>query len=168
MHTIVIGVVGLVVLAGAVAAVAATNDHLLAVGSKAPDVTLKTATGEDVKLSEFVGKSAVVLVFYPGDETPVCTQQLCEIRDGYGRFAEKGAVVFGVNPATATSHEKFAEHRKLPFPLLVDDGGVATKLFGCAGFIMLQRTVYVIGKDGAIIYAKRGKPPVSEILNALP
>ena len=158
--------------AGVVAAFAAivfgADKALLAVGVVAPDFSLLTEKGETVKLSSFAGKSAVVLVFYPGDETPVCTEQLCAIRDSWSRFTELGVAVFGVNPASAVSHEKFVQKQRYPFPLLVDEGKTVTIAYGCKGALMTARTVYVIGKDGKIAYARRGNPPVTEILAAIP
>ena len=140
--------------------------ELLAVGANAPDFSLKSEKGETIVLS-YVGKNAVVLIFYPGDQTPVCTEQLCAVRDSYADFGAKGAVVFGVNPADAVSHQKFKSKQEYQFPLLVDEGKTVTAAYGAKGGIMTTRTVYVVGKDGKIIYAKRGKPPVAEILGAI-
>jgi peroxiredoxin Q/BCP len=132
----------------------------LAEGSPAPDFTLKTAEGETVTLSALRGRE-VLLVWYPGDDTTVCTKQLCEIRDSWAAFA--GMAVFGVNPQRAASHEKFAAKYRLPFPLLVDAGQQVGKLYHTHGLIA-KRTVYLIGADGRIRFAKRGKPSIAEIL----
>ena len=75
-------------------------------GKPAPDFELKTDSGETVKLSDFRGKP-VVLYFYPKDDTPGCTTQACGIRDSYGEFKKRGAVVLGVSPDNETSHMKF-------------------------------------------------------------
>lgn len=144
------------------------GEDMLKVGTDAPDFSLKSQNGSTVSLSEFKGKSSVVLIFYPGDQTPVCTKQLCEIRDDYSSFQKKGAVVFGVNPGSEKSHQKFVEKNNFQFPLLVDENGVVAKSYEAKGALMNQRTVYVIGPDGKIIYSKRGKPPVSEILASIP
>lgn len=140
---------------------------LLKTGSKAPDFTLNDEKGTIVILSSFIGKHHVVLIFYPGDETPGCIKQLCAIRDDYSKFIEKGALVFGVNPAGKESHGHFVEKRRFQFPLLIDEGGAVAKAYGCKGIFMIQRTVYVIDKQGVISFAKRGKPPISEILSAV-
>ncbi len=108
----------------------------------------------------------VVLVFYPGDDTPVCTEQLCELRDRWQQIKACGAVVFGVNPATAESHRKFRHKHGLPFPLLVDAGRRVARLYRCGGLIV-KRTVYVIDEHGVIRYARRGRPSADEILAAL-
>ncbi|MCP5112621.1 MAG: redoxin domain-containing protein, partial [bacterium] len=107
-----------------------------------------------------------VLVFYPGDDTPVCKKQLCEMRDKWALFEEKGVVVFGVNPQSEESHKKFRERYDFPFPLLVDSAKRVAAAYKAKGLIV-RRTVYLIDKAGIIRYAKRGKPAVEEILKAL-
>ncbi|MBN1576784.1 MAG: peroxiredoxin [Chitinispirillaceae bacterium] len=144
------------------------GDTMLIKGTDAPAFELKNAEGTVVKLSEYRDGKFVVLIFYPGDETPVCTKQLCEIRDDYASFEKKGAVVFGVNPASVKSHSKFAGKHNLQFPLLIDKKSKVAAAYGAKGPIMNKRTVYVIDKAGKIIYAQRGKPPVAEILAAIP
>jgi peroxiredoxin Q/BCP len=133
-------------------------------GSQAPDFTLPQQDGKTVRLSKLRGKN-VVLVFYPGDDTPVCRAQLCEFRDQWGEARKRNAQVFGVNPAGAGSHSKFQEKYHLPFPLLVDAGQKVAALYHANG-LFVKRTVYLIGPDGAIRYAKRGKPNPAEVFAA--
>jgi peroxiredoxin len=94
--------------------------HLLSVGDKAPAFSLRDQNGNLVTLEEFKTRKNVVLVFYPGDNTPGCTKQLCAIRDRFELFADNDTVVFGINPQDPASHKKFIIKRSLPFPLLVD------------------------------------------------
>ncbi|MBL8028380.1 MAG: peroxiredoxin [Fibrobacteres bacterium] len=141
---------------------------MLVVGSIAPEFVLPSQAGDTIKLSDYSNKSYVVLVFYPGDATPVCTKQLCAIRDDFASFKSKNAVVFGVNPGGADSHKSFVAKHSFPFPLLVDEGKKVSKLYGCDALIMIQRTVYIIAPDGKIIYAKRGNPSTEEITTAIP
>jgi thioredoxin-dependent peroxiredoxin len=136
----------------------------LAVGARAPDFTLSDQDGNRVSLAALRGKN-VVLVFYPRDETSVCTKQLCEFRDRWPDVQSKNTVVFGVNPQDAASHAKFREHRQYPFPLLTDEGQKMGELYHTRGLIV-KRTVYLIGPDGIIRYAKRGKPDPLEVLAA--
>src|SRR5438477_5555106 len=91
----------------------------LAVGTLAPDFSVPDQDGSRVTLSALRGKN-VVLVFYPADDTSVCTKQLCEFRDSWTQAKAANTVVFGVNPARGTRHENFRQKHKLPFPLLVD------------------------------------------------
>jgi peroxiredoxin Q/BCP len=146
----------------------AGGDTMLVVGTVAPLFELKSADGTLYRLADYAGKSYVVLIFYPGDETPVCTKQLCEIRDEYAAFGSRNAVVFGVNPAAAASHQKFSGKHGLQFPLLIDEKNTVAAAYGTKAPVMNKRTVYVIDKEGKVIFAQRGKPPVSEILSSIP
>jgi thioredoxin-dependent peroxiredoxin len=125
---------------------------------------MRDQDGQLVKLSELRGKN-VVMVFYPRDETPTCRAQLCEFRDAWQQAQEKNTVVFGINPQKAESHAGFRDNNHLPFPLLVDEGGKVCSAYNTRG-LMTKRTVYLIGPDGVIRYARRGKPPVDEVLAA--
>jgi peroxiredoxin Q/BCP len=136
----------------------------LPVGTRAPEFSLADDAGHTVSLSALRGKS-VVLVFYPGDDTPGCTKQLCQFRDDWSEAQARGVEVFGVNPQSAGSHQKFQARYEFPFPLLVDEGKRVASLYRAGGLIV-RRTVYLIGPDGVIRYARRGKPPVSEVLAA--
>ena len=136
----------------------------LAVGSKAPDFATADDSGKPVTLSSLKGRN-VVLIFYPGDNTSICTAQLCEFRDRWEQAKARNVVVFGVNPAGEKSHAGFREKNKLPFPLLVDKGQKLAEAYHANGLIV-KRTVYLIGPDGTIRYAKRGKPAVAEVLSA--
>lgn len=133
-------------------------------GTEAPDFTLAGEDGKQYTLSKLRGKN-VVLVFYPADETPTCRKQLCEFRDEWADVKAKNALVFGVNPGSAENHAKFRENRSLPFPLLVDERQQVARLYAADG-LMVRRTVYLIGPDGVIRYAGRGKPDPSEVLAA--
>jgi thioredoxin-dependent peroxiredoxin len=136
----------------------------LPVGADAPDFTLPDEEGKPVSLARLRGRN-VVLVFYPADETTLCTKQLCEFRDSWALAESKNAVVFGVNPSGEEKHAKFRAHHKFPFPLLADAGQRVGQLYRTKGLIV-KRTVYLIGKSGKIRYAKRGKPSPEEVLAA--
>jgi peroxiredoxin Q/BCP len=137
----------------------------LAVGAPAPDFSASDQDGARVSLSALRGRN-VILVFYPADDTAVCTKQLCEFRDSWATVASKNAVVFGVNPARPGRHDKFRKKYKLPFPLIVDEGQKIARAYDSAFSFAPRRTVYLIGPDGVIRYASRGKPSPSEVLAA--
>ncbi len=137
---------------------------ILKTGDKSPDFSLKNEKGATVKAETFRDSSWVLLVFYPGDNTPVCSKQLCEINDNYALLQEKGVAVFGVNPADAASHEKFSAKYGYQFNLLVDEGAVLAKAFGVKGLIGTKRSVFLIDPKGVIRYASKGKPKSAEIL----
>jgi peroxiredoxin Q/BCP len=132
--------------------------HLLSVGDKAPAFSLRDQDGNPVTLEDFKTRKNVVLVFYPGDNTPGCTKQLCAIRDRFELFADNDTVVFGINPQDPASHKKFIIKRSLPFPLLVDGDRKVIVAYGCRGMLMTKRTVYGINKEGTIDFASRGTP----------
>jgi len=136
----------------------------LPVGDPAPDFALPDQEGKVVSLSGLRGKN-VVLVFYPADETAICTKQLCEFRDSWAQAQARNTIVFGVNPAKAAKHASFQANHKLPFPLLVDDRQQVARKYHANGLIV-KRTVYLIGKSGQIRYARRGKPMPEEVLQA--
>jgi peroxiredoxin Q/BCP len=134
----------------------------LPVGTPAPEFTLPDETGHVVTLSGLRGRS-VVLVFYPGDDTPGCTRQLCSFRDGWEQARSGGVEIFGVNPQSAPKHEKFRRKFGFPFPLLVDRGQKVGELYHTKGLIV-KRTVYRIGPDGVIRFARRGYPAPADVL----
>jgi len=139
----------------------------LAVGSIAPDFSVPDQDGNRVTLSALRDKN-VILVFYPADDTSVCTKQLCEFRDHWASVTAKNAVVFGVNPGRSRAHQKFREKCQFPFPLLIDEHQKIAKAYKSNGWLGPMRTVYLIGPDGKIRYAKRGKPSPAEVLAAAP
>jgi peroxiredoxin Q/BCP len=135
----------------------------LPVGSPAPDFSLTDDSGRAVRLSALRGRS-VALVFYPGDDTPGCTKQLCEFRDSWEAVRARGIEVFGVNPQSARSHARFRGKYGFPFPLLVDQGRKVAALYHAGGPIV-RRTVYLIGPDGLIRLARRGMPKPGEVVD---
>ena len=122
------------------------------VGDRAPDFTLPSLTGEPVSLESFLGKKAIVLYFYPKDNTPGCTAEACSFRDSYEVFQEAGAEVIGVSSDSEASHQQFASKYKLPFILLSDLGGVVRKFYGVPSTFGLipGRVTYVIDKEGIV------------------
>ncbi|HEX7482762.1 MAG TPA: peroxiredoxin, partial [Candidatus Bathyarchaeia archaeon] len=99
------------------------------VGDKAPDFTLPSQMGDDVTLSEFVGKKNIVLYFYPKDESTGCTKEACTFRDNYEELTKLGAEVLGVSGQSVESHKSFASHYGLPFILLSDEGNKVRELY---------------------------------------
>ena len=122
----------------------------LSVGDVAPDFTLQGTTGA-LSLSDRLGRGAVLLVFYPGDDTPVCTRQLCDYRDHLGEFAELGVEVLAINPQSLESHEAFAKKHGLPFPLLSDPERRVCKAYGAVGLLgMTKRALVLIDRSGRV------------------
>ena len=142
------------------------SSQLLRVGDRAPSFSLRDHNGSPVTLSEFSGSKNVVLVFYPRDNTPGCTKQLCNIRDAFDLYTNNDTVILGINPQDSASHRKFVNRQGFPFHLLVDREKKVVSAYGCRGTLMTKRTVYGIDKEGAIVFARRGIPSNKEILEA--
>jgi peroxiredoxin Q/BCP len=124
----------------------------IAVGDKAPDFQLRDQKGNTVSLADFRGKKAVVLYFYPKDETPGCTKEACSFRDSYEDFVKAGAEVIGVSGDSVGKHQAFAEHHRLPFTLLADEGNKLRKAYGVPAtlWILPGRVTYVIDRQGIV------------------
>ncbi len=129
-----------------------TEGKRVAVGDQAPDFTLPDKNGTPVRLSDLLKDSAVVLYFYPKDDTPGCTAEACTFRDQYAVFKDAGAEVVGVSSDTAQSHQQFADKYRLPFILVSDGDGALRKRYGVpTTFGLLPgRVTYIIGRDGIV------------------
>lgn len=134
----------------AAASAAPTIPVELAVGKPAPDFTAKAHDGVVIKPSALVGKP-IVLYFYPKDETPGCTKEACAFRDAWKDLAATGVVLVGISTDSEESHQRFAEHHKLPFHLVSDADGAIAKAYGVpnAGGVLARHTI-VIGPDGTV------------------
>ena len=121
------------------------------VGDVAPDFTLNDGDGHAWSLSGNRGK-VVVLLFYPGDETPICTRQMCSVRDRWEDYRATGAEVVGISTNSIESHKKFAEHHDLPLRLLSDTDGELARVYGAQSLIpgKVARSVFVIDAHGII------------------
>jgi thioredoxin-dependent peroxiredoxin len=123
------------------------------VGAAAPDFTLNDGDGKNWRLSDKRGK-VVVLLFYPGDETPICTRQMCSVRDRWEDYGATGAEVVGISTDSVESHKKFAENHDLPLRLLSDEKAEVANLYGARSLIpgKVARSVFVIDGNGVIRY----------------
>ena len=125
------------------------------VGETAHDFTLKDSEGDEWSLSNYKGRT-VVLLFYPGDNTPVCTAQLCSVRDHWSEYQATGAEVVGISTDTVESHAGFAEKNQLPLRLLSDTDGEVSAKYGMKSWLPERsaRGVVVIDKEGKVAYHK--------------
>lgn len=143
------------------------------VGDRAPLFSLPTQKGEIVKLEDFIGKSTIVLYFYPKDDTPGCTTEACAFRDSYEVFKEAGAEVIGVSSDSETSHQQFATKYRLPYLLVSDQDGVLRKRYGVPTTlgILPGRVTYIIDKQGIVrhIFSSQFTPEkhITEALKTL-
>mgnify|MGYP006269772877 FL=1 len=144
----------------------------LGTGDKAPDFTLPGTGGRSYSLSDYAG-STVVLVFYPGDDTPVCTKQLCSYNNELQQFTGLGAQVLAVSAQDVASHDRFATKHGFDFPLLSDTDKSVAQKYGTLGPLGFpRRSVFVIDKSGVVRYAHRAIAgltfrPVDELVGAI-
>lgn len=141
------------------------------INEPAPDFTLDDEQGKPFTLSSRRGQK-ILLVFYPGDNTPVCTRQLCDYRDGIEAFAGLGVSVVGISNDSAESHRKFKEKHQLPFPLLTDATLEVAAKYESKGLMGMKRSVYLLDEKGIIRYRHvealaAFRRPREEILQAI-
>ncbi len=123
------------------------------VGQISPDIDLQDGEGKSWRLRDYRGRP-VVLLFYPSDETPTCTKQLCSVRDNWARYQETGAEVVGINADSVAKHKRFADHHSLPLRLLSDTTGGVIRAFNMKNLIGTRRGIVVIDRDGIIRYRR--------------
>ncbi len=123
---------------------------MVAEGTKAPEFTLPDSDGNMVSLSDYTGKR-VLLVFYPGDDTPVCTTQLCSYRDNYTEFTRRDIAILGISTDSVDSHKQFGEKNSLPFTLLSDHDKQVSRLYDAMDFLGMSKRAYVlIDENGTV------------------
>ena len=147
-------------------------------GQPAPEFSLMSDGGETISLASLRGKP-VVLYFYPKDDTPGCAKQACGIRDAWGEFEKRGAVVLGVSPDSEASHVKFRAKFDLPFTLLADSDHATAEAYGVwveksmygKKYMGVERSTFVIGADGTLAKVLRKVKPethADDVLAVLP
>jgi thioredoxin-dependent peroxiredoxin len=122
------------------------------VGSKAPNFTLPSQSGELVSFGDFLGEKPVILFFYPKDDTPGCTKEACAFREEYEQFSELDTEVIGISSDSVDSHKRFAKKHNLPFTLLSDKGEKMRRLYNVPNTFGLfpGRVTYVIDQEGIV------------------
>ncbi len=123
------------------------------VGDAAPDFELPGTGGKTYKLSDYRGRK-LVLAFYPGDFTAVCTKQFCSYRDQSEKLDQIGADVLGISPQSVESHERFTQEKSLNVPLLADEDKSVAKAYGVLAGPMVRRAIFVIDEQGVIRHRK--------------
>lgn len=142
------------------------------IGDRAPDFTLPGTGGREYSLSDFAGKP-LVLVFYPGDDTPVCTKQLNAYNDGLDRFDDLDAQIVGISAQSIESKEAFSGKHGFEFPLLADVDKEVAAAYGTLGPIGFpRRSIFIIDADGTIRYVHKAMAgltyrPVSELVSEI-
>ncbi len=125
----------------------------LDVGDKAPEFELPGTGDRTYRLADYRGRK-VILAFYPGDFTAVCTKQFCSYRDQGDRLDTLGADVLGISPQSVSSHERFTEEKRLNVPLLADEDKAVARAYGVVAGPMVRRAVFVIDEEGVVRHRK--------------
>lgn len=123
------------------------------VGDAAPDFELPGTGGQTFRLSDYRGRK-VILAFYPGDFTAVCTKQFCSYRDQSDRLDQLGADVLGISPQSVESHERFTEEKRLNVPLLADEDKSVAKAYGVLAGPVVRRAIFVVDEEGIVRHRK--------------
>lgn len=125
----------------------------LKVGDRAPDFELPGTGGTTYRLADYRGRK-VILAFYPGDFTAVCTKQFCSYRDQGDRLDGLGADVLGISPQSVDSHERFTEEKRLNVPLLADEDKEVARAYGVLAGPMVRRAIFIVDEEGVIRHRK--------------
>lgn len=121
------------------------------VGQQAPDFSLDGSQGK-ITLSQYRGQKNVLLAFYPGDFTPVCTKELACFVEDWSQFQSKDTVILGISSGSADSKSKFAQSLKAQFPLLSDSDKAVATAYGSSGFLGVSRAYFIVDKQGIVQY----------------
>jgi peroxiredoxin Q/BCP len=132
---------------------AQSEQKTLVVGDRMPSFSLTDQDGKVFNSADYIGKSILVIYFYPKDESMVCTKEACSFRDSFDDFTKAGAKVIGINGGTVASHKSFRDHYKLPFTLLSDPDNKIYNLFGVKNkMFMTGRETFVIDTHGKVAF----------------
>ena len=124
----------------------------IGIGDRAPDFELQASGGASYRLADLRGRW-VVLAFYPGDFTPVCTRQFCSYRDAADRLDDLDATVLGISPQSVTSHDRFVAEHALTVPLLADPDHTTSRAYGVVGpGGLVRRSIFIVDPEGIVRY----------------
>ena len=131
------------------------NKEAIEVGDKVPIFSLKDQDGAVFNIDKHVGKMAMVIYFYPKDDTSGCTKEACKFRDNFTEFEDRDVKIIGISGDSVESHKNFADKYNLPFTLLADTENEVRKLFGVPYSMfgtIPGRVTYVVNKEGVVIH----------------
>ncbi|MBI1290739.1 redoxin domain-containing protein [bacterium] len=138
---------------------------LLNINQKAPDFVLPADNGSVVSLQNARANGPVLLFFYPGDFTPVCTAEVCAFRDDYHLFRERNIVILGISSDPVERHQRFAEQCRVPFRLLSDTQLTVASLYGARGLLGMRRAYFLIDQQGFLRWQHAEVMPIFKLSN---
>jgi thioredoxin-dependent peroxiredoxin len=143
----------ILLLVYSIASCQTTKTKELAIGDTIPSFQLPDQNGKIFNSADHLGKTDLVIFFYPKDESMVCTKEACSFRDRYADIIKAGAIVIGINGGSVSSHKQFQEHDRLPYPLLSDSANRVLNAFGIPKqFFMTGRKTFVVDRTGKIVF----------------
>jgi peroxiredoxin Q/BCP len=157
---------GFLLLLGLAGCTARADEPLLPLGSVAPEIGGKDASGTVMKLSAQKGRYVIVF-FYPKDDTPGCTREACAFRDAFDKFGRTGVSVFGVSRDSETSHLAFQKKYSLPFALVADPSGEVQKAYRVPGAVVAKRVSFLVGPDGKVVKVWPNVDPATHATDVL-
>ncbi len=137
----------------------------LILNAPVPDFTLPADDGSLVKLSNFRNQSRVLLFFYPGDFTPVCTAEVCAFRDDYEEFRKRQIAILGISADPVEKHRRFADECGIPFRLLSDTDMEVARRYGAKGLLGMRRAYYLLEADGTLLWQHAEVLPIFKLSN---
>lgn len=131
-----------------------------------PEFTLPADNGENISLAQYRGQSRVLIFFYPGDFTPVCTAEVCAFRDDYDKFEQRGITILGISGDPVEKHRRFAAECKVPFRLLSDVELTVSRAYGARGLLGMRRAYFFIDTDGTLLWQHAEVLPIFKLSNS--
>lgn len=139
---------------------------LLIVNQKAPDFALPSDDGSVIRLQDARANGPVLLFFYPGDFTPVCTAEVCAFRDDYHLFRQRGIAILGISSDPVEKHQRFAQECRVPFRLLSDKDLEVARRYGAKGLLGMRRAYYLIDQNGILRWQHAEILPIFKLSNS--
>lgn len=138
---------------------------VLVINQPAPDFALPAENGEQISLAQFRHRTPVLVFFYPGDFTPVCTAEVCAFRDDYHQFRKRSVTILGISSDRVERHKLFATECRVPFHLLSDEKMDVASRYGAKGLLGMRRSYYLIDRQGRLVWQHCEVLPIFKLSN---